>query len=145
LRDNLAKNASQPRKKCEVTSQNMRGDDENLPIILNYNNNYNNIYNNAREKEPTQEEIEGFIRERKAMVDPVRFYEYYAAAHWVDKDGSAVNWRQKVLIWDRNNRGQTAAANKNDDGTFGEGSFETSGFFAAALARTYGNEEDTKT
>jgi hypothetical protein len=123
----------------------MRGDDENLPIILNYNNNYNNIYNNAREKEPTQEEIEGFIRERKAMVDPVRFYEYYAASNWVDKDGSAVNWRQKVLIWDRNNRGQTAAANKNDDGTFGEGSFETSGFFAAALARTYGNEEDTKT
>lgn len=142
LRDNLAKNAIQPRKKCEVTSQNMRGDDENLPIILNYNNNYNNIYNNAREKEPTREEIEGFIRERKAMVDPVKFYEYYAAAHWVDKDGSAVNWRQKVLIWDRNNRGQTAAANKNDDGTFGEGSFETSGFFAAALARTYGNENE---
>jgi hypothetical protein len=145
VRDNNAQCAESERTTCAVRTHDVRSSDENLPIILNYNNNYNNIYNNAREKEPTREEIEGFIRERKAMVDPVRFYEYYAASNWVDKDGSAVNWRQKVLIWDRNNRGQTAAANKNDDGTFGEGSFETIGFFAAALARTYGNEEDTKT
>jgi hypothetical protein len=142
VRDNNAQCAESERTTCEVRTHDVRSSDENLPIILNYNNNYNNIYNNAREKEPTREEIEGFIRERKAMVDPVRFYEYYAASNWVDKDGSAVNWRQKVLIWDRNNRGQTAAANKNDDGTFGEGSFETSGFLAAALARTYGNENE---
>lgn len=139
LRGNLAKSATQPRTDCEVTTQNLRGEDENLPIIFKDNNIYNNIYNNKAQEKPTVEEIRAYIEEQELTVDPVKFWRYYDAAEWLDKTGHPINWRQKLMMWKEPGHG---AGEEKKDGTFGGGSFDTDSFFAAALARTYEKKED---
>lgn len=119
-----------------VSTPDWRGKDENLPIIYNYNNIYNNNYNNKAENKPTLEEIKGYISERKAKVDPVKFYEYYDAGNWLDRKGNPINWRQKVLLWDSD-------ADKKKDDTDADpaaSSFDTDDFFAASLEASYKNE-----
>lgn len=119
-----------------VTTPDWRGKDENLPIIYNYNNIYNNNYNNKAENKPTMEEIKGYISERKAKVDPVKFYEYYDAGNWLDRKGNPINWRQKVLLWDSD-----ADRKKDDtDAAPAASSFDTDDFFAASLEASGQND-----
>lgn len=137
MRGNLAKSATQPRKNCEETTQNLRGEDENLPILYNYNNIYNNIYNNKQEK-PTVEEIRAYIDECGLAVDPVNFWRYYDAAEWLDKAGHPINWRQKLMKWK-----EPGADGKDTTEDGAGGSFDTDEFLAAALARAgYENTAD---
>lgn len=119
-----------------VSTPDWRGKDENLPIVYNYNNIYNNNYNNRAENNPTLEEIKGYISDQQANVDPVKFYEYYNAGEWLDKQGNPINWRQKVLVWDSD-------ANKKkdqDDAAPAESSFDVDKFFAASLEASHKND-----
>ena len=122
--------AELPRTTCGVTTHDMQSSDENLPIILNYNNIYKNNYNNMPENKPSMEEIKGYIAEQKAAVDPVVFYKYYDAANWLDKKGNPINWRQKVLLWAEADKKKE----QEKDAVPLAGSFETGDFFAASLA-----------
>ena len=131
-----AKLAGIERQNGAVSTPDWRGEDENLPIIYNYNNIYNNNYNNKAENKPTLEEIKGYISDQQANVDAVKFYEYYDAGNWLDRKGHPINWRQKVLLWDSD-------ANKKKDDTDAApavSSFDTDDFFAASLEASYKND-----
>ena len=64
----------------------------------------------AEGKEPTRafpslEEIMDFVEERGSPVDPLRFFDYYNAAGWIDGQGQPVhNWQQKLISWERSER-----------------------------------------
>ena len=67
----------------------------------------NNIsINNIEQKfvPPKLEEVEAYCRERNNYVDAKRFFDYYSAGNWKDKDGKPVkNWKQKMIAnWERN-------------------------------------------
>lgn len=54
---------------------------------------------------PTLEEIAAYCKERKSLVDPKRFYDFFSAGHWVDSRGSPVkNWKQKLISWERDEK-----------------------------------------
>ena len=77
------------------------------PITENptqYNTNIIEEINNKKEiykerfKKPTLEEIEEYCKERNNNVDAKRFYDYYDANDWKDKDNKQVkNWKQKMI------------------------------------------------
>lgn len=51
---------------------------------------------------PTLDEVKTYVQERQSDVDPVKFFEYYEAGHWVDGKGNPVkNWKQKLLTWEK--------------------------------------------
>lgn len=125
-----AKLAGIERQIGAVTTPDWRGEDENLPIIYNYNNIYNNSYSNRDDNKPTLEEIKAYISEQGAAVDPVKFYKYYDAGKWLDRKGHPINWQQKVLLWDseadkRKDRDKEAVPSAS--------SFDVDEFFAASL------------
>lgn len=136
MRGNCAPCARYDSTTCEVTAHDMRGSNDSLPFNYNYNNIYNNIYNNARaENKPELREIEEYCREVGNSVDPVRFWRYYDAARWVDKDGRPVNWRQKMVFWEAREAERTSGASGGAEASADSGSFDTEEFFEAALAR----------
>ena len=50
---------------------------------------------------PTLEEVKAYIAERGSPIDPVHFFNYYAAAEWKDKDGKPVlSWKQRLISWE---------------------------------------------
>lgn len=50
---------------------------------------------------PTLEEVKAYIAERRSPVEPVQFFNYYAAADWKDKDGKPVlSWKQRLISWE---------------------------------------------
>lgn len=50
---------------------------------------------------PTLEEVVAYAKERNSNVDPQFFYDYYAAAEWVDGKGEKVkSWKQRFVTWD---------------------------------------------
>lgn len=54
---------------------------------------------------PTLEEVMEFAQKRKSAVDPVRFFEYYAAGKWRDAAGNPVrSWKQKFMNWERDEK-----------------------------------------
>lgn len=51
---------------------------------------------------PTLDEVIAYCESRGNKVDPHRFFDYYAAADWVDSKGDKVrNWKQKCITWER--------------------------------------------
>lgn len=141
-----ADSATVPRKNCETPSQNLQDPSQNLqgydgflPSLSIDNNNYNNIYNYAREEtdtKPTKKEIEDWCRERGSPVNPGRFFEYYEAVHWQDRDGTPVNWKQRILSWEAQEERRAQETGQADKAVPLESSFDTDSFFAAALARS---------
>lgn len=66
-------------------------------------NNKDNIINNKKKVfiPPTLDEVRSYAIERKSLVDPVRFFEYFNAGGWVDAKGNKVkNWKQKFITWE---------------------------------------------
>ena len=50
---------------------------------------------------PTLQDIQNYCKERKNSVSASKFFDYYSAGEWKDKDGKAVkNWKQKLLSWE---------------------------------------------
>ena len=142
-----AESATVPRKNCETPSQdlqdpsqNLQGDDGSLPSLSIDNNNYNNIYNYAREEtdtKPTKKEIEDWCRERGSPVNPGRFFEYYEAVHWLDRDGTPVNWKQRILSWEVQEERRVQETGQADKAVPLESSFDTDSFLRTALERSY--------
>ena len=51
---------------------------------------------------PTLEEVEAYCKERQNNVDAKRFYDFFDASDWIDSKGNQVlNWKQKVITWER--------------------------------------------
>ncbi|MBQ5588007.1 MAG: hypothetical protein IIU73_05260 [Selenomonadales bacterium] len=52
---------------------------------------------------PTLADVEAYCKERRNSVDPQRFFDYYSAGGWKDKDGKPVkNWKQKMIsVWEK--------------------------------------------
>ncbi len=131
--------AQSERQNGAVTTPDWQGEDGSLPSLSIDNNNYNNIYNYAREEtdtKPTKKEIEDWCREHGSSVNPGRFFEYYEAAHWLDRDGTPVNWKQRILSWEAQEERRAAETGQADKAVPVESSFETDEFFAASLARS---------
>lgn len=131
--------AQSERQNDTVITPDWRGEDGFLPSLSIDNNNYNNIYNYAREEtdtKPTKKEIEDWCRERGSSVNPGRFFEYYEAVHWQDRDGTPVNWKQRILSWEAQEERRAQETGQADKAVPAESSFETDSFFAAALARS---------
>lgn len=57
---------------------------------------------------PSVEEVAAYCKERNNQVDAQRFWDYYNAADWHDKDGNPVkNWKQKMIAaWEPQARQQ---------------------------------------
>ena len=56
---------------------------------------------------PTLEEVVEYCKERKSPVDPIRFYDFFSAGHWKDIKGNSVrNWKQKLISWERDEKGK---------------------------------------
>lgn len=97
-------------------------------IYNNYinNNNNNNIYNdnestqddtssvrntvrgtvrkNTKFIPPTFEEVKAYAEERNRTDLAQRFFDYYTAGEWKDKDGKQVkSWKQRFITWEGRN------------------------------------------
>ena len=90
---------------------------ENHPLYKNTNilnadllNTNNNIYGRAPQKNknvfvpPTFEEVEAYAKERGREDLAKRFFDYYSAGEWKDKDGKQVkSWKQRFITWESKN------------------------------------------
>nr|DAH14860.1 MAG TPA: replisome organizer protein [Caudoviricetes sp.] len=77
---------------------------ENLVDRITIENN-NRVYIDEHSFMPPKlEEVDAYCRERNNYVDAKRFFDYYSAGNWKDKDGKPVkNWKQKMIAnWERN-------------------------------------------
>lgn len=93
----------------------------------NANTNSNANANTKKTKfiPPSLEEVKRYALERKSSVDPEKFYQYYEAGSWHDKDGNPVkNWKQKLISWERGKDGKPDNTNRSstDNGSGGLGS-----------------------
>jgi len=49
---------------------------------------------------PTLEEVQAYATEKKYLIDPQAFCDYYEAADWHDAKGKPVkNWKRRVVTW----------------------------------------------
>lgn len=54
---------------------------------------------------PTLQEVEDYVREKGLNVDAKRFWDYYEAMDWHDRDGKKVQrWKGKAITWSNGNR-----------------------------------------
>lgn len=64
---------------------------------------------------PTLEEIETYIAEKNLSVCGRDFLTYFEEGNWVDSKGQKVlNWKQKLLTWEKNRVGKQNRADKPD-------------------------------
>jgi len=52
-----------------------------------------------KEKAPTLLEIKSYCKQIGRKVNAEDFFNFYSAANWIDKNGTAVNWKQKIISW----------------------------------------------
>ena len=50
-------------------------------------------------KQPTVVDITLYITQHHLNVDAKKFYDYYKASNWKDKQGNTINWQQKLQTW----------------------------------------------
>ena len=50
---------------------------------------------------PTIDEVTAYCRDRKSPVDPVAFWNFYAAKDWMIGRNKMKNWRCAVVTWER--------------------------------------------
>ena len=78
---------------------------------------------------PSLDEVKDYCRERKSTVNPVKFFEYYSAGHWIDSKGQPVrNWRQKLITWEKKEEERNGRKSSTDKSISGKdkGSDESS-------------------
>lgn len=72
---------------------------------------------------PTLEEVENYCKERNNNVDAKKFFDYFAAADWIDSKGNPVrNWKQKVITWESYASNGKQERNGNDGKNTGDSS-----------------------
>ena len=73
----------------------------------NENDNINNIKEKNSKKKfipPTFEEVKAYAEERNRTDLAQRFFDYYTAGEWKDKDGKQVkSWKQRFITWEGRN------------------------------------------
>ena len=80
-----------------------QGVENQVQLNINILNTKNKILNN-KNKYPTLEEIQTYIKEKQLKVDGKQFYDYFTEGNWVDSKGNKVkNWKQKLLTWNKYN------------------------------------------
>lgn len=115
-------------------------DDRTLAERPNINN-INNIHTNKNVKNvkervsndtpkkkfvpPTLDEVKAYAEQRKnegkSSGDPVKYFDYYEAGNWKDKDGKqVVSWKQKFITWsDRDSKyGKHERKPEDDSGEY---------------------------
>ncbi len=51
---------------------------------------------------PSLQQVKDYCKNRRSMVDPNRFYDYFTEGGWRDSNGRVVkNWKQKLIAWER--------------------------------------------
>lgn len=54
---------------------------------------------------PTADDVAAYVADRKLVIDPKMFFDYFTAGKWKDSEGKPVkNWKQKALTWDSHER-----------------------------------------
>jgi hypothetical protein len=67
---------------------------------------------------PTVEEIETYCKKRNNNVDAQKFFDYYDAAEWCDKNGDKVkSWKQKVITWEGREKSKPKPQAQPEQGT----------------------------
>ena len=90
-------------KKQEVENLGVefQGVENQVQLNTNILNTKNKITNN-KNKYPTLEEIQYYIKEKELKVDGKQFYDYFTEGNWIDAKGNKVkNWKQKLLTWNK--------------------------------------------
>ena len=69
---------------------------------------------------PTLEEVKAYAAERKSVVDPVEFYNFFSTPNengetWVDTKGQRVNnWKGKFVTWEKFRGGKSNGRNTDE-------------------------------
>lgn len=118
---------------CEMeTTKLLNGDNKNVkPIPDSKPNAKPNSKPDSKKSNkfipPTLEEVEEYCSQRGNKVDAQYFYDYFTVSDWVDSKGNKVkNWKQKIITWERNSKGDNNNAknirrnNKKDGGEYAE-------------------------
>ncbi|MCL2321834.1 MAG: DUF4373 domain-containing protein [Oscillospiraceae bacterium] len=53
---------------------------------------------------PTLDEVESYCLEHGYTIDSKFFIAYYSEAGWLDNDNKIVNWKQKIVTWESNQK-----------------------------------------
>ena len=62
----------------------------------------NNIKEKASAfKTPTIEEIKAYCQERKNLVDPERFYDFYSSKGWMVGKNKMKDWKAAIRTWEK--------------------------------------------
>lgn len=70
---------------------------------------------------PTLEEVEAYASEKGYDIDCKYFWEYYSEGNWIDGKGDPVkNWKQKLITWAKNVRGDKSGTGSNKQGRYGK-------------------------
>lgn len=70
---------------------------------------------------PTLDEIETYINEKNLSVCGRDFFNYFEEGDWVDSRGQKVlNWKQKILTWEKNGVGKRNIVDKPPERTLAE-------------------------
>ena len=67
-----------------------------------------------KSKIPTLEEVVAEVNRTNSAINPQRFFSYYEACGWVDKQGRPIEWKQMLAKWgtynlERSNKEQEKA------------------------------------
>lgn len=105
INSSLIKNywAKKKQKNTEVNER-LTDDNECKPKRITNNDITNNELQITEKKfiKPTVQDIKEYCMQRKNNVDAQRFFDYYDASDWKDKDGKKIkNWKQKIIaVWE---------------------------------------------
>lgn len=101
----IEENPTKPNGFCE-TEKPIEGDPDSVPEEKKEKANVKKRSSHRFER-PTVEEIRQYAKSKGYQVDVQRFFDYYEANEWHDKDGKPVkSWKQKLITWSgRNNQG----------------------------------------
>lgn len=65
---------------------------------------------------PTLEEVQAYCQQRQNGIDPVRFYDYYAATGWKKHGQPIEDWKALLRTWESNDYArQTVPADTDPD------------------------------
>lgn len=68
---------------------------------------------------PTLEEVVAFADDRKSIVDPKRFFDWYENTGWKDASGKPIqNWRNTFLSWERTDKKEQTETENGTDNIF---------------------------
>lgn len=89
---------------------------------------------------PTIEEVIEYVKERGDKIDAEKFFDTYSSNGWRTARGVQIkDWKAAVRAWERTEYPDKVKPTPQDKVDVSS-SFDTDSFFAAALAKTYGED-----